>query len=155
MQGLGASTLAFLAAAPAASCAVMINRPFSGSCVCQVCSSYLREDAHAGLVCLDQHMLAELCCVEPQCLVKGAALVVVEVHGDVDGQAEEAGPHLADGALQQAGLALQQGCQEVTVAALVLTPGLKVLKQRVELALGVALQVAVDGDVAPVADFLA
>jgi hypothetical protein len=38
--------------------------------------------------------------------------------------------------------------------ALVLAPSLKVLEQGVELALWVALQVAVDGDVAPVADLL-
>jgi hypothetical protein len=39
--------------------------------------------------------------------------------------------------------------------ALVLAPGLKVFEEWVELALWVALQVAVDGDVAPVADLLA
>lgn len=74
--------------------------------------SHLREDAHAGLVCLNEHVLAELRCVEAQGLVKGGALVVVQVHGHVDRQAEELGPGLGNGALQQPGLGLEQGCEQ-------------------------------------------
>lgn len=50
---------------------------------------------------------------------------------------------------------LEHCCEEVAVAVLILAPVLKVLKQRVQLVVGVALQVAVDGDVAPVANLLA
>lgn len=57
-------------------------------------------------------------------------------------------------AVQQLGADLQRGSQEVAVAGLVLTPVLEVLEQGVQLVVGVALQVAVDGDVAPVANLL-
>jgi hypothetical protein len=50
---------------------------------------------------------------------------------------------------------LEDGAEEVAVPVLVLAPVLKVLEQRVQLVVGVALQVAVDGDVAPVANLLA
>ena len=49
-------------------------------------------------------------------------------------------------------LRLQDGREEVAVAVLVLAPVLKVLKQRVQLVVRVALQVAVDADIPPVAD---
>ena len=47
---------------------------------------------------------------------------------------------------------LEDGGEEVAVAVLVLAPVLEVLEQRVQLIVGVALQVAVDADIAPVAD---
>jgi hypothetical protein len=80
--------------------------------------------------------------------------VVVEVHGDVDGEAEEAAPQLGDPVVQQLGARLEHGRQEIAVAVLVLAPVLEVLEQRVDLVVRVALQVAVDADVAPVADLL-
>ncbi len=52
-------------------------------------------------------------------------------------------------------LRLQDGGEEVAVPVLVLAPVLKVLEQRVQLAVRVALQVAVDADVPPVADLRA
>jgi hypothetical protein len=60
---------------------------------------------------------AELRGVQAQGLVECAALVVVQVHGHVHGQAEEARPQLGDGALQQPGLGLEQRSEEVTVPA--------------------------------------
>jgi len=80
--------------------------------------------------------------------------VVVEVHGDVDGEAEEAAPQLGHPVVEQLGARLEHGRQKVAVAVLVLAPVLKVLEEGVDLAVGVALEVAVDGDVAPVADLL-
>jgi hypothetical protein len=70
--------------------------------------------------------------------------VVVEVHGYVDGQAEEPAPELGLEVVEQLGAGLEHGRQEVAVAVLVLAPVLEVLEQGVELAVGVALQVAVD-----------
>lgn len=49
-------------------------------------------------------------------------------------------------------LGLEDGGEEVAVPVLVLAPVLKVLEQGVQLVVGVALQVAVDADVPPVAD---
>lgn len=62
-------------------------------------------------------MPAELRGVESQCLVEGAALVVIEVHGDVHGEAEELGPGLGNGALEEVWMTLQESCQEVAVPA--------------------------------------
>ena len=53
------------------------------------------------------------------------------------------------------GLRLEDGREEVAVAVLVLAPVLKVLEERVQLVVGVALQVPVDADVPPVADLRA
>ena len=50
------------------------------------------------------------------------------------------------------GLRFEEGGEEVAVAVLVLAPVLKVLEERVQLVVRVALQVAVDADVAPVPD---
>ena len=63
--------------------------------------THLWKDTFAGVVGLDEHMLAELGSVEAQCLIELGALVVVEVHGDVHGQAEELGPDLSSGTTQQ------------------------------------------------------
>lgn len=52
------------------------------------------EEAGCGVVGLDDDVLVELLGVQAQRLVEAAALVVVEVHGDVDGVAEEAAPEL-------------------------------------------------------------
>jgi hypothetical protein len=43
--------------------------------------------------------------------------VVVQVHGDIHGEAEEARPQLGNSALQQLWLRLEQGSKEVAVPA--------------------------------------
>ena len=60
-------------------------------------STHLGEDALRGLVGLDDDVAVESIGVHAQQLVEGVALVVVEVHGDVDRQAEEARPEAAGG----------------------------------------------------------
>ena len=115
---------------------------------------HLGEDPGGGLVGLDDDVLVELGGVQAQGAIERSASVVVQVHGDVHGQAEEPGPQLGLPVVDQLGLGLQARSEEVAVAVLVLAPVLKVLKQRVQLAVGVALQVPVDADVAPVADLL-
>lgn len=99
-------------------------------------------------------MLVELGSVQANRLVEGGAAVVVQVHGDVHRQAEEAGPQLGLPVVDQLGPGLQHSGEEVAVAVLVLAPVLKVLEQGVQLVVGVALQVAVNADVAPVANLL-
>jgi hypothetical protein len=54
--------------------------------------THLWEDARGCVVGLDDDVPVELRGVESQCPVEVGARVVVQVHGDVDGQAEEAGP---------------------------------------------------------------
>jgi len=76
--------------------------------------------------------------------------VIIEVHGNVDRQAEEAGPQTGLEVGQQLWASLEHGSQEVAVAGLILAPVFKVLEEWVELAVWVALQVTVDGDVTPV-----
>mmetsp|Transcript_32953 Transcript_32953/g.72832 ORF Transcript_32953/g.72832 Transcript_32953/m.72832 type:complete len:279 (-) Transcript_32953:229-1065(-) len=99
-------------------------------------------------------MLVELLGVQAQGLVEGRALVVVQVHGDVHRQAEEARPQLGLPVFDEAGLRLEHSSEEVTVAVLVLAPVLEVLEQGVQLVVRVALQVPVDADVPPVANLL-
>ena len=110
------------------------------------------EDARGRLVRLDDHVLVELLGLQAERLVERGALVVVEVHRDVHAQAEEARPKLGARAADHLGPRLEHGGEKVAVPVLVLAPVLKVLEERVELVVGVALQVAVDADVAPVAD---
>jgi len=69
-------------------------------------------------------------------------------------QAEEPRPQPPLRALDQPRLGLDDRGEKVPVAVLVLAPVLKVLEERVGDEVGVALQVAVDRDVAPVADLL-
>ena len=69
-------------------------------------------------------------------------------------QAEEPRPQPPLRALDQPRLGLDHRREEVAVAVLVLAPVLEVLEERVGHQARVALQVAVDRDVAPVADLL-
>ena len=69
-------------------------------------------------------------------------------------QAEEPRPQPPLRPLDQTRLRLDDRGEEVAVPVLVLAPVLKVLEERVGDEVGVALQVAVDGDVAPVTDLL-
>ena len=85
----------------------------------------------------------------------GGARINGPAQGGRTAQAEEAAPPLGLLVVEPLRVRLEHLGQEVAVAVLVLAPVLEVLKQRVELLVGVALQVAVDGDVAPVADLLA
>jgi hypothetical protein len=78
--------------------------------------------------------------------------VIVQVHGDVHGQAKESTPQLGFRVVQEFRSRLQDGGKEVTVSVFVLAPVFKVLEDRVQLVVRVRLQVSVDGDVSPVAD---
>lgn len=71
-----------------------------------------------------------------------------------DRQAEEARPELGPPVLEVVGGALHDRRQKVAVAVLVLAPVLELLEDGVQLLVGVVLEIAVDGDVAPVADLL-
>ena len=62
-------------------------------------------------------MLVELGGVEADAFIEGRPLVVVQVHGDVDGQAEELAPLAALPVIQELGLCLQDSAEEVTVPA--------------------------------------
>ena len=113
------------------------------------------EDARRRLVRLDDDVLVELRRLQAHRLVERTALVVVEVHRHVDAEAEEAAPQLALPGVEELRLRLEERGEEVSVPRLVLAPVLEVLEHGVQLAVGVALQVAVDGDVSPVSDLLA
>lgn len=81
-------------------------------------SSHLREDACHGLVGLNDDVLVELAGVQTEALVESRALVVVQVHSDVHGQAEEAAPQLGLPVIQELGLGLEHGGEEVSVPAM-------------------------------------
>ena len=114
----------------------------------------LGEDGRGGLVGLVNDVHVELGGVQADGLVELGAGVVVEVHGHVHGQAEEPGPQLGLKVVDELGPGLEARGEEVTVAVLVLAPVLEVLENGVELVVGVGLEVAVDGDVPPVANLL-
>ena len=114
----------------------------------------LGEDGRGGLVGLVDDVHVELGGVQADGLVELGAGVVVEVHGHVHGQAEEPGPQLSLEIVDELGPRLEARGEEVTVAVLILAPVLEVLEDGVELVVGVLLEVAVDGDVPPVADLL-
>ena len=99
-------------------------------------------------------MLVEVPCVQAQGLVERRALVIIEVHGDIDREAEESGPELGLPVINQLGASLEDCREEVSVAVLILAPVLKVLKEGVQLVIGVPLEMPVDGDVAPVSNLL-
>ncbi len=60
-------------------------------------------------------MLVKLAGVHAQSLVETGALVVIQVHGDVDRQAEEARPHLGLKVIDHLFASLEDGCQEIAV----------------------------------------
>jgi len=76
---------------------------------------YLREHTGHGLVSLNDDVLVELACVQAEALIEGRALVVVQVHGDVHGQAEEAAPQLGFPVVEELGLGLEHSGEEVAV----------------------------------------
>jgi hypothetical protein len=78
--------------------------------------------------------------------------VIVQVHGDVHGQAKESTPQLGFRVVQEFRSRLQDGREEVTVSVFILAPVFKVLEDRVQLVVRVRLQVSVDRDVSPVAN---
>ena len=114
----------------------------------------LGEDGRGGLVGLVDDVHVELGGVQADGLVELGAGVVVEVHGHVHGQAEEPGPQLSLEIVDELGPRLEARGEEVTVAVLILAPVLEVLEDGVKLVVWVLLEVAVDGDVPPVADLL-
>ena len=115
----------------------------------------LRENRRRRLVGLVNDVHVELRRVQTERFVELTAAVIVQVHGDVHGQAEESRPELRFGGVDQLRARLQNRREEVAVTVFVLAPVLKVLEQRVQLLVRVRLQVAVDGDVTPVANLFA
>lgn len=69
-------------------------------------------------------------------------------------EAEEAGPELGLPVVEELGLGLEEGGEEISVAVLILAPVLEVLEDGVELVLRVLPKVPVDRDVPPVPDLL-
>jgi hypothetical protein len=61
---------------------------------CQHTSAGTRQGCKSCWQASEGNSPIELGCVEPQGLVEGCPLVVVQVHGDVHRQAEETAPHL-------------------------------------------------------------
>lgn len=78
-------------------------------------------------------MHVELLGVEAKGFIEVRPLVVIEVHGNVDGQAEETCPQLGAPGGQELRVALQHGSEEVAMAVLVLAPVLKLLEDGVAL----------------------
>jgi len=114
----------------------------------------LREDTGCGVVCLNDDMLVELSGVHAKRGVESISLMVIEVHGDIDRQAEKLAPLAGLPVIGHGWLCLQDCSEEITMPVLVLAPVLKVLKHGIQLAIWVALQVSVDADVPPVANLL-
>jgi hypothetical protein len=94
----------------------------------------------------------ELGGVHAQRFVEFRSRVIVQVHGDVHGQAKESTPQLGFRVVQEFRSRLQDGGEEVTVSVFILAPVFKVLEDRVQLVVRVRLQVSVDRDVSPVAN---
>lgn len=115
---------------------------------------HLREDALCGLVGLDDNMLVEFLGVHAEGFVELRALVVVQVHGGVHGETEEFAPETGLEVVEEFWTGLQNCSEEISVSRLVLAPVLKVLEHGIELVVGVALEVAIDGDITPVANLL-
>tara|TARA_Y100000746_G_scaffold229449_1_gene239170 strand:- start:919 stop:1968 length:1050 start_codon:yes stop_codon:yes gene_type:complete len=112
----------------------------------------LRKDSRGRFVRLVDDVHVELGGVHAQRFVEFRSRVIVQVHGDVHGQAKESTPQLGFRVVQEFRSRLQDGGKEVTVSVFVLAPVFKVLEDRVQLVVRVRLQVSVDGDVSPVAD---
>lgn len=88
----------------------------------QVCGAqlhwrYLRENTGCGVVCLNYDMLVELSGVHAKGGVESISLVVIEVHGDVDRQAEELAPLAGLPVIGHGWLCLQDCSEEITMPA--------------------------------------
>ena len=115
---------------------------------------YLWEDSLSGSIGLNNDVLVELSVFHTERLVKGCSLMVIQVHGDVHGQAEETRPHAGLEVIQELWTSLKDSSEEITVARFILAPVLKVLEHWIELVVWVSLQVSIDGNVSPVANLL-
>jgi len=112
----------------------------------------LREDGRGRFVRLVDDVHVELGGVHTQRFVEFGSRVIVQVHGDVHGQAKESTPQLGFRVVQEFRSRLQDGGEEVTVSVFILAPVFKVLEDWVQLVVRVRLQVSVDRDVSPVAN---
>ena len=112
----------------------------------------LRENSRGRFVRLVNDVHVELGGVHAQRFVKFRSGVIVQVHGDVHGQAKESTPQLGFRVVQEFRPRFQDGGEEVAVSVFVLAPVFKVLEDRVQLIVRVRLQVSVDRDVSPVAN---
>ena len=79
---------------------------------------------------------------------------IAYIHGGEHSKQEEATPKPRSKAIDGLGLGLHQGVKEITVAILVLAPVFKEIENWEDFAFGVFFEVAIDGDIAPIANFL-
>ena len=93
----------------------------------------LRENSRGRFVRLVNDVHVELGGVHAQRFVKFRSGVIVQVHGDVHGQAKESTPQLGFRVVQEFRPRFQDGGEEVAVSVFVLAPVFKVLEDRVQL----------------------
>ncbi len=113
-----------------------------------------REDATSGVVGPFDHLDVVVASVEADRFIEARALKVIEIHRRKDRQQEETAPQPRLPVIEELGLSLHDGVEEIAMAVLVLAPVLKEAEDRVNPVFGMGFQVAVNRDVAPVADLL-
>lgn len=69
-------------------------------------------------------------------------------------EAEKSGPQLCLPVIEELGLCLHQGREEITMTVLILAPVLKILENGITLELRVGLEMSVYGNVSPVSNLL-
>ena len=79
---------------------------------------------------------------------------IAHIHGGKHSQQEEATPKPRRKAVDGLGLGLHQGIKEISVTILVLAPVFEEIEDRENFAFGVFFEVAIDGDIAPITNFL-
>ena len=103
---------------------------------------------------LINHFALKVTGVEPQHFIKPSPLDIVQIHRRKHRQQKEPAPQTSANSRQRIGLGTHHGIKEVSVAILILAPVFKEVENRVELVLRVRFELALDGDVAPLANFL-
>ena len=113
-----------------------------------------REGALGGAVGLSHHLVIEAGWIEAEQFIEVAAFThreaVGEEHGPEKETAEQAPPQTAT----QLRPAADQHVEDVAMAVLVLAPGFEEIEQGCNAVIGMGLEMAIDQDVAPVADLL-
>ena len=110
-----------------------------------------REHLSGNGIGLFIHLVAIPFGINPQSLVKRRALLVADRHGGINGGQEKLDPQLVDAA-GQFGVGFHQQGKGLAMAEFIVAPFLEPLENRVKPHLRVFFQMAVDGDVAGIAN---
>ena len=75
-----------------------------------------RKDARRRAIGFDDDVLIEHRGIQSQCAIECLALMVVEIHRDVDGQAEESGPQFGTLFVQNIRIRFQKRAEEISMS---------------------------------------